>query len=174
MHPTEADRSCHSFHLASLRSSFSSAIQRCVPATICTPKSDQRVLPFIRNHVPMIAATHTPTSHPSDHPHPNVASQLSPLSPLQSLSNDYFYLHPNIASQRSSPPTAQHRVPAMISDASQCRVPATTCTPNNGQRAVSSTYRVSVIVAICIPKYRDICQQLPTPNYSHPFHFASQ
>ena len=48
----------------------------------CTQKSDQQVLPFIWIHVLMIATTYTPTSHPSDHPHANVASQQSLLSPF--------------------------------------------------------------------------------------------
>ena len=81
------------------------------------PESDRRVvhapnlLPFIRNHLPMIAPTRIlaiiciPTSHPSDRR-------------LISRASDYLYLHSNVASQRSSPLAAQHRVLVIISNAS--------------------------------------------------------
>ena len=119
-------------------------------------------------------------NYPSDNLHPSDRRLIHFLS----RPSDYLYLHPNVASQQPSSPAAQHRVPAIISNASQCRLPASTCTPKSGQPAVSSIpYHVPVIVAIYIVSHLPSALQRPHllshpinylhPNYSRSFHLAS-
>ena len=61
--------------LASQESSPPASQRRAVAATTCTQQTGQQALSFIRNRVPVVTITCTPTSRPSNHPHPNVASQ---------------------------------------------------------------------------------------------------
>ena len=61
--------------LASQESSPPASQRRAVAATTCTQRTGQQALLFIRNRVPVVTITCTPTSWPSNHPHPNVAFQ---------------------------------------------------------------------------------------------------
>ena len=97
----------HLPNFASQESSPPASQCRAVAASTCTQQTDRQALSFIRNRVPVVTITCTPTSWPSNHPHPK--SHPSDRRLIRSISrpSDDHHLHLNVASQR--PPTLKKR-----------------------------------------------------------------